>query len=77
VRTRALRHDTCIEQQFSGQPVRSVSFHYIERLVNGAADDRVEKLERILPAEEVKANERGGGRTELVCFDSCEGGRTT
>ena len=72
---RTLRQRAGAEQQLSGRAVRGVSFHDIERLVDGAADDRVEELERILAPQEVKANERGGGRTKLACFHSGESGR--
>ncbi len=55
--------------------MRGVSFDHVERLVDGAADDGVEELERILAPEEVKPNERGGGRTKLACFHAGESGR--
>jgi hypothetical protein len=55
--------------------VGGASFHDIERLVDRAADDGVEELERILPPEEVEPNECGGGRTKLARFHAGEGGR--
>ena len=72
---RTLRPRAGLEQQLSGRAVRSVSFDHIERLVDGAADDGVEELERILAPEEVKPNECGGGRTKLACAHAREGGR--
>ena len=72
---RTLRRRAGLEQQLSGQAVRGVSFNDIERLVDGGADDGVEELERILAAEEVEPNERGGSRTKLACFHAGESGR--
>ena len=54
---RTLRRRAGLEQQLSGRAVRGVSFDHVERLVDGAADDRVEELERILAPEEVEPNE--------------------
>ena len=62
-RCRTLRRRAGLEQQFSGRAVRGVSFDHIERLVDSAADDRVEELERIFATEEVKPTECGGCRT--------------
>ena len=72
---RTLRRRAGLEQQLSGRAVRGVSFDHIERLVDGAADDGVEELERILATEEVEPNEGGGGRTKLACFHAGERGR--
>ena len=72
---RTLRRRAGLEQQFGGRAVRGVSFDHIERLVDGAADDGVEELERILAPQEVKPNEGGGGRTKLACFHAGERGR--
>ena len=47
--------------------MRGVSLDHIQRLVDGAADDGVEELERILATEEVEPNEGGGGRAKLTC----------
>ncbi len=55
--------------------MRGVTFNHIERLVDGAADDRVEELEWVLAAEEVKADKCGGRRTKLAWFDAGESGR--
>src|SRR5262245_38194309 len=52
-----------------------VAFDHVERLVDGAADDGVEELKRILAPEEVKPNECRGSQTELACFDACKRGR--
>ena len=51
-----------------------VSFDHVERLVDGAADDGVEELERILATEEVEPNECGRRRTKLACFHTGERG---
>ena len=72
---RTLRPGAGLEQQLSGRAVRSVPFDHIERLVDGAADDGVEELERILATEKVEPNEHGGGRTKLACLHAGEGGR--
>ncbi len=72
---RLLRRRAGLEQQLSGQAVGGVSFDHIERLVNCAADDGVEELERILATKEVKPNEGGGGRTKLACFHAGKRGR--
>ena len=63
-----------LEEQLSGQAVRSVSFDHIERLVDGAADDGVEELEWILATKEVKPNKGRGGRTQLARFHTGERG---
>jgi hypothetical protein len=70
-----LRWRASLEQQLGGRAVGGVSFNHIERLVDGGANDGVEELERILPPEEVKPNERGGGRTKLACFHAGESSR--
>ena len=57
--------------------MRGVSLDNVERLVNGAADDRVKELERILAPEEVKSNECGSGRAKFACFDAGESGRVS
>ncbi len=75
VRRRTLRQRAGAEKQFSGRAVRDVPLNDIERLVDGAADDRVEELERILPPEQIKPNEDGGRRTKLACFHAGESGR--
>jgi hypothetical protein len=72
---RTLRLRAGLEQQFSGRAVGGVSLNHIERLIDGAADDRVEELERIVAAEEVKPNECGGRRTKLACLHAGERGR--
>jgi hypothetical protein len=72
---RALRPGAGLEQQFSGRAVGGVSLNHVERLIDGAADDRVEELERILAAEQVKPNECGGRRTKLACLHAGERGR--
>jgi hypothetical protein len=72
---RTLRPGAGLEQELSGQAVRSVSFDHIERLVDGAADDGVKELERILPPEEVKPNERSCGRTKLAGIHAGESRR--
>ena len=72
---RTLGQGSGAEKQFSGGAVRGVSFHDIERLVDGAADDGVEELERILTPEQVKPDKDGGGRTELACSHAGESGR--
>jgi hypothetical protein len=48
---RTLRRGTGVEQQLSGEAMRGISLDHIERLVDGAPDDGVEELQRILPAE--------------------------
>ena len=55
--------------------MRGVPFDYVERLVDGAAHDGVEELERILMTKEVEPNEDRGGRTKLGCFYAGERGR--
>ena len=55
--------------------MRGASFDHIERLVDGAADDGVEELERILATEEVEPHECRGGRTQLARLDAGESGR--
>ena len=72
---RTLRRSAGLEQQLSGQAVCGLSFDNIERLVDGAADDGMEELERILSPEEVEPNERDGGRPKLTCFHTGERGR--
>ena len=72
---RALRRRAGLQQQFGGRAVRSVSFDCIKRLVDGAANDGVEELERILAPQEVKPNECGSGRTKLACFHAGKSGR--
>jgi hypothetical protein len=71
---RTLRQRAGLQQQFSGRAVRDVSSDHIERLVDSAADNGVEELERILPPQKVKSNERGSGRTKLACFHAGESG---
>src|SRR5262245_34337318 len=46
--------------------MRSPSLDHIQRLVDGAADDRVGELQRVFAPEEVKPNECGGSRTKLT-----------
>jgi hypothetical protein len=75
VSRRTLRLGAGLEQQFSGRAVRGVSFDHVEGLVDGAADDGMEELERILATEEVKPDEGGGGRTQLAFLHAGEGGR--
>ena len=57
--------------------MRGVSLDHIQRLVDGAADDGVEELERILATEEVEPNEGGGGRAKLTCCQVGERRRVT
>ena len=75
VACRTLRRGAGVEQQLRGQAVRGGSLDHIERLVDGAPDDGVEELERILATEEVEPNECGGGRTELACVHAGKSGR--
>jgi hypothetical protein len=70
----ALRPGAVLEQQLSGRAVCGVSFDDIERLVDGAADDRVGELERILAPEQVEPNEGGRRRTKLARFHAGERG---
>ena len=72
---RTLRQRAGLEQQLSGQAVGGVSFHHVQGLVDGAAHDGVEELERILPPKEVKPNEGGRGRPKLDHFYAGELGR--
>jgi hypothetical protein len=71
---RTLRRGAGLQQQLRGRAVRGVSFDHVERLVDGAADDGVEELERILPPEQVKPNQCGGGRPKFACFHVGERG---
>ncbi len=57
--------------------MRGVSFDHIERLVDGAAHDGMEELERIRATKQVTPNEGGGGRTKLAYFHAGERGRMT
>ena len=74
---RTLRRGAGLEQQFGGRAMRGVSLDHIQRLVDGAADDGVEELERILATEEVEPNEGGGGRAKLTCCQVGERRRVT
>jgi hypothetical protein len=72
VHRRTLGRGAGLEQQFGGRAVRGPSLDHIQRLVDGAADDGVEELQRILAAEEVEPDEGGGSRTKLTCFHAGE-----
>ena len=72
---RTLRRGAGLEQQLGCGAVRGVSLDDVERLVDGATDNGMKELERILATEDVEPNECGGGRTELCCLDAGESGR--